>query len=118
MFKKESFKGYKKFRNEILDWAKTRCLDTIKIIYNPDDDEFIKAFEIEWNKDPKCKGISLEIFTHPSFKEKELVPVGEPILTGKDSKLDSEPKFVYGELIPPYPYAFLKPKENDNGKTN
>ena len=103
-------KDYKKVRNDILDWAKTRFLDTIKIIYNPEDDNFIKAFEIEWNKDPKCKGISLEIFTHPSFKEKELVPVGEPILTGKNSKLDSEPKFVYGELIPPYPCKFLSPE--------
>lgn len=100
-------KDYKKVRNDILDWAKTRFLDTIKIIYNPEDDNFIKAFEIEWNKDPKCKDISLEIFTHPSFKEKELVPVGEPILTGKNSKLDSEPKFAYGELIPPYPCKFL-----------
>lgn len=100
-------KGYKKFRNDILNWAKTRFLDTIKLIYNPDDDEFIKAFEIEWNKDPKCKDISLEIFTHPSFKEKELVPIGEPILTGKNSKWDSEPKFVYGELIPPYPCKYL-----------
>ena len=100
-------KDYKKVRNDILDWAKTRFLDTIKVIYNPEDDNFIKAFEIEWNKDPKCKGISLEIFTHSSFKEKELVPVGEPILTGKNSELDSEPKFVYGELIPPYPCKFL-----------
>lgn len=99
MFEKESFKGYKKFRDEILDFVKTRFLDTVKIIYNPDDDAFLKAFEIEWNKDPKCKGISLEIFTHPSFKEKGLVPVGEPILTGKDSKLDIGPK--YGELLPP-----------------
>jgi hypothetical protein len=97
---KENFKGYKDFRNEILCWAKTRCLDTVKIIYNPDDDAFLKAFEIEWNKDTKCKGISLEIFTHPSFKEKDLVPVGEPILTGSDSKLDTGPK--YGELLPPY----------------
>lgn len=104
---RKKLKGYEKFRNEILDWAKTRCLDTIKIIYNPDDDEFIKAFEIEWNKDPKCKGISLEIFTHTSFKEKGLVPIGRPILTGKNSKLDSEPRFVYGELIPPYPCKFL-----------
>lgn len=87
-----------KIRNEILDWTKTRCLDTVKIIYNPDDDAFLKAFEIEWNKDAKCKGISLEIFTHPSFKEKGLVPAREPILTGKDSKLDLESK--YGELLP------------------
>lgn len=100
-------KDYKKVRDDILDWAKTRFLDTIKVIYNPEDDNFIKAFEIEWNKDPKCKGISLEIFTHSSFKEKELVPVREPILTGKNSELDSEPKFVYGELIPPYPCKFL-----------
>lgn len=35
-------KGYKKFRNDILNWAKTRFLDTIKLIYNPDDDEFIE----------------------------------------------------------------------------
>lgn len=98
MFEKENFKGYKKFRNEILDWAKTRFLDTVKIIYNPDDDAFMKAFEIEWNKDPKCKGISLELFTHSSFKEKDLVFAGEPILTGKNSKLDFGPK--YGELIP------------------
>ena len=97
---KENFKGYKDFRNEILDWAKKRFLDTVKIIYNPDDDAFLKAFKIEWSKDPKCKDISLEIFTHPSFKEKGLVPVGDPILTGKDSKLDSGPK--YGELLPPY----------------
>ncbi len=97
---KENFKGYKKFRNEILDWTKTRFLDTVKIIYSPDDDLFMKAFEIEWNKDPKCKDISLEIFTHPSFKERDLVHVGEPILTGKDSKLDIGPK--YGELLPPY----------------
>ena len=100
MFEKENFKGYKKFRNEILSWAKIRCLDTVKIIYNPDDDAFIKAFEIEWNKDIKCKGISLEIFTHPSFKEKGLVLKGDPILTGKNSKLDSGPK--YREILPPY----------------
>ena len=100
-------KDYEKFRNDILNWAKARFLDTVKVIYNPEDDNFIKAFEIEWNKDPKCKNISLEIFTHPSFKEKELVPVGESILTGKNSKWDSEPKFVYGELIPPYPCKFL-----------
>lgn len=100
-------KDYKKVRNDILNWAKTRFLDTIKLIYNPEDDEFIKAFEIEWNKDPKCKGISLEIFTQPSFKEKELVPVGKSILTGKNSKRDSELKFVYVELIPPYPCKFL-----------
>lgn len=116
--KDKSFKGYKTFRNEILNWSKTRFLDTLKVIYNPDDDDYMKAFKIEWDKDPKCKDISLELFTHPSFKEKDLVPAGEPILTGKDSKLDSEPKFVYGELIPPHPYSFLKPKENDNGKTN
>lgn len=97
---KESFKGYKKFRNEILNWVNPRRLDTVKIIYNPDDDAFMKAFEIEWNKDIKCKDISLEIFTHPSFKEKGLVSAGDPILTGNDSKLDSGPK--YGELLPPY----------------
>ena len=100
-------KDYKKVRNDILNWAKTRFLDTIKLTYNPEDDEFIKAFEIEWDKDPKCKDISLEIFTRPSFKEKELVPVGKSILTGKNSKWDSEPKFVYVELIPSYPCKFL-----------
>ena len=93
-FFKEPFKGYKKFRNEILDWAKLKGLDTLKCIYHPDDGDFIKAFEIEWNKDPKCKDISLEIFTHWS------VLVGEPVLTGKDSKLDLEPKYIYGDLIP------------------
>lgn len=40
MFEKESFKGYKDFRNEILDWIKTRFLDNVKIIYNPKDDAF------------------------------------------------------------------------------
>lgn len=107
MFKKKGFKGYKTFRNEILDWAELRSLDIVKCIYNPDDDMFMKAFKIEWDKDPKCKDISLEIFTHPSFKEKDLVPAGGPILTGKNSKLELEPKFVYGELIPPHPCKFI-----------
>lgn len=97
------FKGYKSLRKEFLHWSKTRFLDTLKVIYNPDDDDYMKAFKIEWDKDPKCKDISLEIFTHPSFKEKDLVPVGEPILIGKDSKAEEEIKF--GDLIPSFNYV-------------
>lgn len=104
MFAKDKpFKGYKSLRNDFLHWAKTRFLDTLRVIYNPDDDTYMKAFKIEWDKDPKCKGISLEIFTHPSFKEKDLVPAGEPILTGKDSKAEEEVKF--GNLIPSFNYV-------------
>ena len=98
--KDKHFKGYKSIRNEFLHWSKTRFLDTLKVVYNPDDDEYMKAFKIEWDKDPKCKGISLEIFTHPSFKEKDLVPAGEPILIGKDSKAEEGIKF--GDLIPSF----------------
>lgn len=106
MFAKDKhFKGYKSIRNDFLYWSKTRFLDTLKVIYNPDDDAYMKAFKIGWDKDPKCKGISLEIFTHPSFKEKDLVPAGEPILIGKDSKAEEEVKF--GDLIPSFNYEGL-----------
>ena len=91
-------KGYKTLRNEILHWAKTRCLDTIKVLYHPDNELFMKAFETEWNKDAKCKDFSLEIFTHESFKEKNLVPKDAPILTGKDSKAIAG--VVYGDFLP------------------
>ena len=36
----KQLKSYKKFRNEILDWTKARFVDTIKLTYNPDDDNF------------------------------------------------------------------------------
>lgn len=90
--KVESFKGYKKLRDEILEWAKNRYLNTVKIIYHPDNESFIKAFEIEWNKDPECKDFSLEIFSH------ELAQKDAPILTGKNSKTIAEG--TYGIYLP------------------
>jgi len=90
--KVEPFKGYKKFRDEILEWAKNRYLNTVKIIYHPDNESFIKAFEIEWNKDPECKNFSLEIFPHG------LAQKDAPILTGKNSKTIAD--VTYGTFLP------------------
>lgn len=92
MFRKEPFKGYKKLRNDFLKWAKFWRLDTLQAIYNPADDDFMRAFKIEWDKDSKCEGIKLKLLSH------RLIQKDKPILTGKDSTLEDDSGVAFGEI--------------------
>jgi hypothetical protein len=88
-------KEYNTLKTEFLDWAKTRWIDTLRIIYHPNDEGYMIAFKSEWDKDPECKNISLILC------KSDKVPEDEPILTGKRKVDEYEPDFVWSTEVRP-----------------
>lgn len=111
--KEKALKGYKTLRDDYLDWAKSRYLDSLRAFHNPEETKYMKAFKTLWDADPKCKGIKLEIF------ETAYVEKGSGMLTGKNEEACKKgPEMIYSPYLPRYmstsPLATINKKEENN----
>ena len=94
------------FKNIILDFAKERQCNSVRLIYNPEDDNFIKPFFELWKITDECKDVKLSIVKHELSEKGNPIITSYPIITDLD--INSKEGSTFGEFLPWYTNMNIK----------